>query len=216
MKSLAVGTILFLFLTGVTAANDLPYATIKACYYKSYAAEQAGKYQAAIDTLDPVYRHYPDTYTVNLRIGWLCYLDKKYPEALMHLKKALAVSPASFEAINIATLLQAAREDWKRVEQQSMRILKMDNYNQNANYWYSHALRMQQKYEQAIVVDRKMLAVYPTSFTFLQELGENLHLSGQKEKSRSIFSDLLILSPGNKVALQYLQKMADGANGVKP
>jgi hypothetical protein len=52
-----------------------------------------------------------------------------------------------------------------------------------------------------------MLAVYPTSVTFLQELGENLFLNNQKEESAADFNNLKILSPSNATADEYLKKL---------
>lgn len=189
-------------------AADLPWPEIAQGYYRSYDHEQQKQYDQAIKDLADVYKTYPNTYTVNFRMGWLYYLNKNYSNAVEHLNKALAISPGAIEVMNTLTLVHAAKTDWPKVEEESLAVLKIDYYNLIANYWYSHSLTMQKKYEQAMKVDRKMLAVYPTSVTFLQELGENLFLDGKKEESASVFNNLKILSPANTIADEYLKKLA--------
>ncbi len=72
--------------------------------------------------------------------------------------------------------------------------------------WYSYALKMQGKYGLAIMVNRKILALYPLSILFLQELGKNLFLNGEKEESISVLSNLQILSSENPVVERYLNE----------
>jgi tetratricopeptide (TPR) repeat protein len=186
------GTIVF--------AADLPWSEVAAGYYRSYEHEQQKQYGEAIRDLEAVQKTYPNTYTVNYRIGWLYYLDKNNSKAMEHLKKALVISPNSVEVMNTITLVHVAEADWHKVEEQSLRVLKADYYNLTGNYWYSHSLKMQKKYNYAIKVDRKMLSVYPTSTVFLQELGENLLLDNKKEESAAVFSSLKVLIPGDTTA----------------
>ncbi len=191
-------------------AADLNRSETAAAYYKSYDHERRQNYEAAIKDLSAVYGANPNDYLVNYRMGWLYYLDRNYSEAIKHLKIALAVSPESIEVMNTIIPVYSAQADWPKVEAQSMAVLKIDFYNLTANYWYSHSLRMEKKYGPAIKVDRKMLTVYPTSATFLQQLGENLFLDNKKEESLSVFRKLKLLWPSNTVADQYLNKSAAG------
>ncbi|MGC8493786.1 MAG: tetratricopeptide repeat protein [Syntrophobacteraceae bacterium] len=208
---------LVLFVTVILAAYGLPlYAAdlnrseIAAAYYKSYEHERSQSYESAIQDLSAIYTGNPNDYLVNYRMGWLYYLGRNYSEAIKHLNKALAVSPQSIEVMNTIIPVYSARADWPKVEAKSMAVLKIDFYNLSANYWYSHSLRMEKKYGPAIQVDRKMLTVYPTSATFLQELGENLFLDNKKEESLSVFRKLKLLWPSNAVADQYLNKLEAG------
>ena len=202
-KIFLIAVVLFVL---TIAASELPYDEIKSAYYKSYDYETMEKYDKAIASLNPIYKAYPETYTVNYRLGWLYYLNKKYANATEHLQKALKIYPSSIEAMNTMDLIFAAKEEWEKLEEQAAKIINLDYYNHYANYWYSVALKMQKKYELAIKVDRKMLVVFPTSVTFLQELGENLFLGGDKEGSKSVFYSLIILDPTNVTANAYLKK----------
>ena len=186
-------------------AEDMLFTDIQTCYYKSYKYESSEKYSKAIEALADVFANFPNTYTENYRLGWLYYLDGKFANAVEHLKSALLIYPSSLEVLNTINLIYAAREDWEKVEEQSAQILQIDYYNEYANYWYSYSLKMLEKYELAIKINRKMLTVFPTSVTFLQELAVNLFLNDEKEESKQIFETLIILDPTNTTATSYLE-----------
>lgn len=207
LPALLVFAIAIFYCSTGAFARDLPYGKIASCYYKSYGHEQHHRYRRAIQDLKPVYEAYPNTYTVNYRMGWLYYLNKNYRRALRHLNKALSILPHSLEVKNTITLVDAARHDWRRVEEESRRVIQTDPYNFTANYWYSRSLRMRHRYGSAIKVDRKMLAVFPTSASFLQELGINLFADHKQKESAAVFYDLKLLSPGNPTADTYLKKL---------
>lgn len=203
MKKLFLTTLLFC--SFLLSAKELKLAEIQKCYSESYKYESVGKYTEAIRSLKDVYDTYPKTYTVNFRLGWLYYQNKSYANALENLEKALLVYSSSIEVLNIMNLIYAARSEWANVEQQSLKIIKLDYYNTYANYWFSVSLRMQGKLSESTQVSRKMLSVFPTSISFLQELGIALISMGITGESKSIFESLTILDPNNEIAKSYLK-----------
>jgi len=187
--------------------KEMSYDEITTCYNKSYEYEQQQLYTNAIKALKPVYVNYPNTYTVNYRLGWLYYLNRNYANALEHLNKASVIIPQSIETLQIQIYVYQAKADWETVEMLSAQWLKKDYYNISGNYWYSVSLKMQGKYSLAIKISNKMLSLQPTSSVFLQELGENLYLSDHIEESKTVFNNLLIIYPGNSTAIYYLNKI---------
>jgi len=190
----------------IVPEKTLAQAVITAAYTESYHQESVGKYTEAIRALAEVYQVYGKTYTVNFRLGWLFYLNHNYKDALAALDRALMVVPTSVEVMNVVVLVYVAQQDWKKVEEQSIKTLKIDYYNFTANYWYAFALRMQEKFDLSAQVCRKMLTIMPTSIAFLQELGESLFLSGEKKESHSVFESIIVLDPNNETAKIYLKK----------
>ena len=71
---------------------------IREAYYKSYNYEKIGDYRNAMNALSPVLKEYPKAYTVNLRMGWLYYLNENYADALKHYEASMKVAPAATEA----------------------------------------------------------------------------------------------------------------------
>jgi len=199
--------ILIHFLLIFYTAFGLSYDEIKNAYYRSYQYEKSGNYEDAIKSLMPVYNKYPDGYTLNLRLGWLYYLNKKYANSIYHYEKAMKVAPYSIEAKLGYTLPLLAQSKYSDVEKVCYQILNTDFYNYYGNLRLSFVLRMQKKYDTAEKVIKKMLVVYPTDVNFLLELGLLRFYTGKKEEAKTIFNDVLILDPENITAKEYLQKL---------
>jgi tetratricopeptide (TPR) repeat protein len=190
-------------------AEEMTTEAIKSCYHQSYRHESQNRYVDAIADLKPVYLNYPNTYTVNYRLGWLYYLNKNFANAIVHLNKATAILPQSTETITILIYIYQIQYNWDQVEILSVQLLKQDYYSIEGNYWYAVALKMQGKYDLAIKISKKMLALQPTSKKFLQELGEVLFLNEYVEESQALFTNLIILYPQNQTAQYYLKKIGE-------
>ena len=210
MKSIRICLVIFWIGLANSFAEVMTTDAIKSCYYQSYQHELQKRYKNAIADLKPVYLNYPNTYTINYRLGWLYYLNQNYANAIEHLNQATAIAPQSLETIKIMIYIYCAQDNWVEVETLSVQLLKQDYYSNVGNYWYAVALKMQGKYSLAIKIANKMLAIQPTSETFLQELGENLFLSNYVDDSLSILDNMLILYPQNKTARYYLKKIEAG------
>jgi len=213
MKIVSISLIVFISCMTISFAEEMTNGDIKECYYQSYLYENQKRYSDAIAALKPIYLNYPNTYTVNYRLGWLYYLNQNYANAIEHLNQATAISPQSSEIIRIMIYIYQSKFNWYKVENLSVQLLKLDYYNISGNFWYAVSLKMQGKYSLAIKIVNKMLAIQPTSVLFLQELGENLYLSQNIKESYSVFNNLLIISPQNPTALYYLDQMKTVLSG---
>jgi tetratricopeptide (TPR) repeat protein len=178
---------------------------VKKAYYDSYNYEKMGDYKDAIKVLIPVYKKYPNGYTLNLRLGWLFYLSKKYQNALDHYKKASLVAPYSIEAKLGIMRTYLAAGDYNNALKVGDVILKTDYYNYYGNYYEVVALIAEKQYKVALQITNKMLTLYPTSVLFLVELGKIYYVI-DKAKAKKIFEDVLILDPNNITAKEYLSK----------
>jgi tetratricopeptide (TPR) repeat protein len=178
---------------------------IKKAYYESYNYEKMGDYKDAIKVLIPVYNKYPNGYTLNLRLGWLFYLSKKYQNALDHYKKASLMAPYSIEAKLGIMRTYLAAGDYDNALKVGDVVLKIDYYNYYGNYYEIVALIAKKQYDTALKLTDKMLSLYPTSVLFLVELGKIYYIK-DKTKAKQIFEDVLILDPNNVIAKEYLNK----------
>jgi tetratricopeptide (TPR) repeat protein len=152
-----------------------------------------------------VYNDYPETYTVNLRLGWLYYLNENYANSLEHYGKAIKISPYSLEAKLGELLPLLARERYGEVEKKAFQILDADYYNYYGNLRLVFALRMQQKSDLAEKIALKMLAIYPIDVSFLTEYALIKFAQGEKDTAFKLFYDILILDPENVTAKSYIQ-----------
>jgi tetratricopeptide (TPR) repeat protein len=193
----------------VVLAEELSQQQIEKAYYESYAFEKAQYYAGAISAMYPVLTAYPKGYTVNFRLGWLSYLNGNYSDALRYYKTALAVYPAAIEVMQCISLVHKARASWVEVEAVNAMIIKIDYFNQTANYWYAVALKVQKKYDLAEKVCRKMLTVFPTSVSFLNELGENLYYKKDKAQALAMFLSVKVLDPQNENAKKFIATLSE-------
>ena len=178
---------------------------IKKAYYDSYNYEKMGDYKDAIKVLIPIFKKYPNGYTLNLRLGWLFYLSKKYQNAIDHYKKASLVAPYSIEAKLGIMRVYLAAGDYDNALKVGDVILKTDYYNFYGNYYEITALMAKKEMNTALKLTEKMLSLYPTSVLYLVKLGE-IYYTKDKIKAKKIFEDVLILDPNNVIAKEYLTK----------
>lgn len=195
-------TILFSISTNAFALSE---KEINASYQKSYNYEKMNNFIDAVKSLSDVYSKYKDTYTVNLRLGWLYYLSGDYANSIFHYDKAMKVQPYYIEAKIGYLLPLLMQKKYSEVEDTCYKILKVDYYNYLTNVRLSYVLRMQKKYDLAEKVSNKMLYLYPTDVTFLNELALAKYYDNKKNDAIVIFKSVLILDPENVIAKQYVK-----------
>jgi tetratricopeptide (TPR) repeat protein len=182
----------------------MPAATseMHAALAASYQAEQAGNYKKALAAM----QHLPRMYFIDLRLGWLYYLNGNYSEADTHYEAAIKASPAAIEAKIGYTLPLLAQKRYKAVEQAALEIALIDRNNYTANLRLAYALRMQQQYASAEEILTRMLTLYPTDGKLLTEHGLNLVALHQQTAARQIFDNITLIDPTNALAKEQLGK----------
>jgi tetratricopeptide (TPR) repeat protein len=201
--------LLLLLLLLAAALLPLPLAAqqrpdIAGSYHRSYELERAERFQDAIRALAPVYDAYPNGYTVNLRMGWLFYLNGNYNNAVAHYEVATTAAPAALEPKLGRLLPLLAQERWADAEVVAYQIVSVDHYNYYGNLRLAIALRMQKKLEPAYQIALKMVRAYPTDIYYLVELALVQDARGDAAEARRLFGEILILDPANETARRYL------------
>jgi len=198
--------IILSFLFVLVFGADYSYKQIQEAYFKSYNYEKMADYKDAIKVLIPIYKKYPDGYTINLRLGWLFFLNKNYKNSIKHYQKASMVLPNSIEPkLGLMRVYNYLGEYDKSLEVGNS-LLKTDFYNYYGNYYEILALMGKKNYKVALEVSQKMLSLYPTSVMFLNLLAQNYYYLNKKDIAKEIFRNVLLLDPNNVVAKKYLEK----------
>ena len=198
--------LLALWLTAFAAHAALSDAAIRDAYHQSYRYEKAQNYPDAIRTLAPVIDAYPKGYTVNLRLGWLHYLQGAHASARAHYEAAIKVAPDSIEARLGLLLPLLAQERYTGAEAVARQIVRVDPANYYGNLRLAFSLRMQEKPAAAEEILARQLAFYPTDISLLNEWG--LVKLAQGQPAERIFNDVLTLDPENVVAKAQLARLA--------
>jgi len=202
---------LFLVTLGIFLAAGIPSPAARAqeldiagSYHRSFDMERAERYQDAIRALAPVYEAYPNGYTVNLRMGWLFYLNGNYNNAVAHYEVANTAAPLAMEPKLGRLLPLLAQGRWAEAETVAYQIVSVDHYNYYGNLRLIIALREQKKLGPAYQIALKMVGVYPTDMYYLVELALVNDARGDTAEARRLFGEILILYPQNETALKYL------------
>ena len=194
--------ILILSISFLHASED--FKDIKTQYFKSYDYEQMGKYTEAIKVLSPLYAKYPKGYTLNLRFGWLFYLDKKYNDSILYYKNASLINPYALDPRLGLIRVYLDTYSYKEAEKVSYELLKIDYYNFYANLFVTKALIAQKKYDIAVKIINKMLALYPTEIIYLEQLAIVYRLTNNSYLQK-LYEDILILDPNNVLVRSNLK-----------
>ena len=188
--------ILILSISTICAIDS---ADIKDRYTKSYNYEKMALYGEAIKVLAPIYNKYKDGYMINIRLGWLCYLDNKAEDSINYYKQASLIKPLSIAPKLGLIRIYLNRYEFNEAEALAFNILKKDYYNYYGNYYAIQALIGEKKYDIAIELIQKMLVLYPIDTLFLEQLfiaykaTSSIYLKALRE-------DILIIDPNNILA----------------
>ena len=177
---------------------------IAGAYRRSFEYERTQDYQNAVRALAPVYEAYPGGYTVNLRMGWLFYLNGNYNNSVAHYEVATRAQPFALEPKLGHLLPLLAQGRWAEAEGLAYQVVSVDHYNYYGNLRLAVALRMQGKLEAAYQIALKMVGAYPTDVLHLVELAQVNDARGDKDEAARLFGEILILDPENQVARRYL------------
>lgn len=174
---------------------------VKKAYQESYRYEKMQDYKDAVKSLQPLLSINPNNYTLNLRLGWLYYLQGRYKNAIAHYRRAAMAQPKSFEPkLGLARVYLAKGANAKAFEIASA-IIKQDLYNYYANYYAASAL-LGSKPKESEKIARKMLERYPTDALFLKLLGRAL-ARYDIQKAKQVYLHLLILYPTDVEAKEF-------------
>lgn len=161
----------------------------------------------AVRPRQPPVSEEPSGYTVNLRLGWLHYLQGGYATARSHYEQAIKVAPYSIEAKLGLMLPLLAQERYEDVERFARLVLRIAPNNYLANIRLAVALRLQDKGSQAEEIVNRMLVYFPTDVSLLNEYGLLMVTKGDSARAIRIFNDVTILDPENIVAKSQLSRL---------
>lgn len=177
----------------------------QSAFYKSYESEQAGKYVTAINDLKPVYK--PDSYLANIRLGWLYYLAKQYSESIKYYNIAISLKPYAIEARFGCIKPLSATENWEKVKENYIQILKIDPQNTLANYWLGVIYYNRKQYAAAAKLFEKVVNLHPLDYDSIIMLAwTNLNL-GKSADARVLFNEALTIRPKDSSAIAGLKEL---------
>ncbi len=175
-------------------------------FKNSIQEESIGKYAQAILTLMKIFDKYSEEYIINLRLGWLHYLNKDYESSIKYYKNAIEISNnKSIEAMLGATLPLADRGDWDEVKDYYNMILDIDENNYTANLRLGQIDLNTGNYLSAKSYLSKVIEMYPGNYETNLYLAWTYYYLGDNSTAYDLFIEVLTLNPGDQSALEGLK-----------
>jgi len=182
-----------LLLLGTIVHAQSSSAALQKAFHNSYTDEAKKNYQGAINDMTPYYSD--NNYEINLRLGWLHFLNENYTTSQIYYLKAVNIRPNSIEAkfgyVKPLSLLKS----WDKVLDQYSNILKLDPQNTQANYWTGVISYNRKQFDVAVRYFNKVVTLYPFDYDGNQMLGWSYLMSGKKAEARACFEKGLLIKP---------------------
>lgn len=194
--------LLFLFSCIVVFASAQDYAKLAAAFSESYTKEKAGKYADAVSALKAYYD--PALYEINLRLGWLTYLQGQFTESIGYYNKAIDLMPYAIEPRLGVVLPASSMGNWDVVISNYNKILSIDPNNTVTLYRLGLISYDRKDYKQAYQHFEKVVNLYPFDYQSMLMLAWTDYRLGKTREAKVLFNKVLLYSPGDTSALEGL------------
>jgi tetratricopeptide (TPR) repeat protein len=196
--------IIVFFLTYIISfsTNAQDDEKIRTAFSKSIEQETAKQYDKAILTLQNVYVE--TSYEINMRLGWLCYINNKIDESIVYYKKSTKLKPSSTEALwGLASPL-SIKQKWVELNDTYIAIIKNDPKNSLANYYVGLYFYAEKNYAKAKTYFDVSLDLNPMDIEVCRMAAWTNYFMKNKELSIQLFNRVLIMNNTNPSALEGL------------
>lgn len=193
-----------LILATALAANGQSAALMQKAFRASYTDEGNKSYAAAISDIMPYYSD--ASYEINVRLGWLHYLNKNYAASQNFYQKAIRLRPNAIEAKFGYVKPLSYLQNWEKVLEQYNDILRIDPQNTQANYWAGVIYYNRKQYDAAIRCFKIVVDLYPFDYDGNHMLGWSLLVAGRKAEAVQWFEKALLIKPDDASSLDGLNR----------
>ena len=197
-----IGLFILFFFISINKLNA--QQNISVAFSKSYAYEYNSDYTKAISALTALNQ---DNYQINLRLGWLNYMNKDYAKSETHYKKAVAIEPSSIEARFGYVLPLSALGNWNSVLAVYLEVLKLDPNNSIANYRTASIYFNRKEYANATAYISKVIRLYPFDYDSNLLLGKIYKAQNKIAEAKKYFEKALEYNPQSEDATNALKDL---------
>ena len=168
----------------------------------SYAKEKEGKYAEAVNVLKAYYN--ANSYEINLRLGWLTYMQGQFTESMGYYNKAIELMPYAIEPRLGIALPASAMGNWDLVISNYNKILSIDPNNTQTLYRMGIISYERKDYKLAYQYLEKVVNLYPWDHdSVLMFAWTNLRL-GKTREAKTLFNKALLFNPEDVSAKEGL------------
>jgi tetratricopeptide (TPR) repeat protein len=197
-RYLAISFFIFSFFS--VQAQD--YQVLQDAFSKSHAYEARGNFADAIASLKKVYLE--DSYEINLRLGWVTYLNGLFTESAAYYQKAIKLKPYSIEPKLGFVYPSSALGNWDQVTNQYNEILAIDPQNTLANYRMGSIYYGRKDFARAEKYLEKVINLYPFDYDSMILYAWTNFKLGKLREAQVMFNKVLLNKPKDASALEGL------------
>lgn len=195
-------TALVFIICSVTVNSQTSYIPLQEAFAKSQEYEAKGNYADAIATVKALYQE--DSYEINLRLGWLTYLNGSFTEATAFYQKSINLKPYAIEPKLGFVYPASALGKWEQVISLYNQILAIDPQNTTVNYRLGSIYYGRKDYAKAEKYLEKVINLYPFDYdTMILYAWTNFKL-GKLREAQVLFNKVLLNKPKDSSAMEGL------------
>ena len=175
---------------------------LQAGFAKSFINEDKGDYKTTLLDIQSIYSD--KSYLVNLRIGWLSYLNKDYTNSIVYYKKACNLMPTATEPLWGLALPYLAQEKWIDLENTYKSIGRFDPKNSLVNYRLGMIYFYRKNYVEAIKNFDITITLFPLDYDAISMSAWTNYYLGKKDAAEVLFNRILLMYQYDASAIEGL------------
>jgi len=193
----------FLFSIASAGAFSQGFQETVDAFKSSYLYEQRKEYAKGAASLKAIYSE--KSYEINLRLGWLSYLNGSFIESVGYYKKAMELKPYAIEPCLGYAYPASALGKWDEILDIYSKILTIDPNNTLVNYRKGLILYNRGDYQNAEKYFEKVVNLYPFDYDGLHMLAWTKLKLQKVGEAKVLFQKALYNHPSSKSDLDGLK-----------
>jgi tetratricopeptide (TPR) repeat protein len=175
-------------------------------FQQSYINEASGNYTKAIENLKSIFEE--DSYEINLRLGYLCYLAGRFTESIAYYNKAIDIMPYSVEARLGFAYPSSAIGNYTQVLNQYEKILEITPNNSIVLHRMGLIFYGREDYQKAEKYFQKVVNLYPFDYEALTMLAWTKFKLNKTLEAKTLFQKALLNTPSGSAASEGLELLS--------
>ena len=167
-----------------------------AAFKKSYTSEADKKYADAIKSMQSVYDE--SSYSINLRLGWLYYLNGDFIKSKSYYNKSIKLNPSSIEARQGLVYPLGALNAWDEVITVYKGILLVNKNHTPTLYQLGYIYFVRKKYSESENYLKQVLTLFPFDYNSNALLGAVYVKMGKINEAKIHYTRALEYNPSSE------------------
>lgn len=166
----------------------------------SYRLEAKNKFPEAVDAIMPLYLESRENYFLNLRLGWLFYLQGIYSNSFKHYKAALNAEPEAVAPRQGFIAIYTAEGKWELVTREAEEILASSPGHTQTRQILVRSLIERKNWAAALDKVNAYLKTDPLELTLLEQKARVLRELKRDDLLREHLKEILAVYPLDEYA----------------